>query len=140
MSNLIVPNEAKVNWAQSQIEDVPTLAGAKVHLYSSPIVITTATTLEALDAVQATFPGYSPKMLDEWTDAVVISGMAGTEADPVVWEATAATAGMIYGLYVVNGAGDRLLGVCPFESPVPIPFNVELQAVIQIDFGSIFSL
>ena len=139
MSNLILPNQAKLNWAQSQIDDSPTLSGATIRLYDSPLVITSATTLEALEAVQATFPGYAAKLLDEWSDAVMIAGLAGTEADPVVWEATEDTEGLVYGLYVVNGAGDRLLGVCPFESPVPIPFNVELQAVIQIDFDSIFS-
>jgi len=95
VSNLILPNQAKLNWAQSQIDDSPTLSGATIRLYDSPLVITSATTLEALEAVQATFPGYAAKLLDEWSDAVMIAGLAGTEADPVVWEGTEDTDGLV---------------------------------------------
>jgi len=140
VSNLIVPNEAKNNWAQSQIDNTPTLAGSTLRLYSSPIVISTATTKAELEAIQATFPGYTAKPLENWTETVIVGNNAITEADPVTYEATAAATGNIYGCYVISGAGGLLLGVVPFDTPVPIPFNVELQAVIQIDFGSIFSL
>lgn len=140
MSNIFLPDEAIWNWAQSQIDNLPTLEGAKLHLYQSGLEITTATTLDELEAVQSTFAGYDPKLLANWSDAAMIGTKAMTEADPVSWEADEETEGTIYGVYATNGAGDRLLFLSTFSSPVPIPFGSELQVSIEVDFDSIFNL
>lgn len=140
MTNLYLPNVAKLHWLQCQIDELETLAGATLHLYKSGIIITPATTMAELEAVQATFPGYVPKGLVEWSNAILVDGKAITEADPVTWQATAASVGMLYGVYAVSGSGFGLLGVSPFTTPVPIPFTSELQVSIEIDLGSIFNL
>lgn len=139
MSNLIVPNQAKLNWMRAQIETIPTLADCWLRLYKQPLVITPATTLAVLEAAQATYPGYQALPLSGWTDAVVVNSKAITEADTLTYEASAESEGDIYGCYATNGAGDRLWFCSAFGAGVPVPFNAELQVDVQLDLASVFN-
>lgn len=139
MSNLVVPNEAKLDWAAAQIEDSPTLTDCVLRLYSGDLTIDASTTQTELDALECDFPGYTPQPLTDWTDPVIIDGKARTEPEAALFEGTADTPGEINGCYATNAIGTKFWFASKFTSPVPIPFEAELQVPIELDLASIFS-
>lgn len=139
MSNLVIPNEAILNWAQALILDIPTASDCYLRLFKAAIDIDAATTLAELEAAQADYDGYAPIQLANWSDAVIVDSAAMTEADVVSYEAAADAEGSIYGCYATNGAGDKLWFASLFSEAVPIPFLAELQVSIELDLASIFT-
>jgi hypothetical protein len=139
MSNLIVPNAAKLSWAQAHIDDLPTLTDCYLRLIQDSLTLDAVTTLAELDAIQADYPGYAPVQLENWSEAVIIEAKAMTEADPATFEADEDDEQELYGCYATNGAGDRLLFAFLFDDPIPVPFEAELQLVVALDFDSIFN-
>jgi hypothetical protein len=139
MSNLIVPNEAKLSWAQAQIADTPTLTDCFLRLIQDSLILDADTTLAELEAIQADYPGYAPVQLENWSEAVIIEGKAMTEANPATFEADEDDEQELFGCYATNGAGDRLLFAFLFDDLVPVPFEAELQLVVALDFDSILS-
>lgn len=140
MSNIIIPNEAKLNWARAQLEDLPTLSDCFLRLYKQSTAIDSATTLAELEAVQADFVGYAPIRLEDWTDAVIVDGEAITEAATVTYEADEDQEGEIFGAYATDGAGTKLWFAFQFSAPVPVPFNAELTVDVQFALDSIHNL
>lgn len=138
MSQIIVPNEAKLNWAQAQIDGTPTLTDCYLRLFKSPVIIDRETTLAGLEAAQCTFDGYAPILLENFSDAVIVDTSAMTEADVVSYEATADSEDEIFGVYATNGAGDKLWFASPFSESVPTPFLAALQISIELDLNSVF--
>jgi len=138
VSNLVIPDEAKINWAQAQIDDVPTLSDCFLRLYKGFLVIDRDTTLAELEAVQADFVGYAPIALGNWSDAVIVESAAMTEADIVTYEATEDDEENVYGCYATNVAGDKLWFASPFTDVVPTPFSVPLEVSVELDLNSLF--
>jgi len=139
VSLLIVPDEAKINWAQAQIDDAPTLTDCYLRLFKSTLIIDSATTLAELEAVQADYLGYAPIQLENFSDAVIVDGAALTEPDNVTFEADEEMEGEIFGCYATNGAGDKLWFATLFDDPVPVPFDAELLVSIQLNLASILT-
>lgn len=139
MANLVIPNESKLDWLQAQIDGEPTLQDCVLRLFTSPVTVDQYLTTLELDALEATYPGYVRQPLENWSDAVLIDGNAETEADTVSFQADADTEGNVYGCYATNAIGTRLWGACSFATPVPIPFEAELQIDVAFDLASLFN-
>jgi len=138
--NLVIPDEAKINWAQAQIDDLPTLSDCYVRLISGAVAIDQYTTLAELEAVQSSFEGYMPQQLLNWSDAVIIGADAMTEADIVTFAATADSDDTIVGYYVTNASGTKMWGAATFAEALPVPFDADLEIDTTVNLGSIFSL
>jgi len=137
--NIIVPSEALENWAQAQIEDLPTLNDCRLRLFRTSNPIDADTTLAELEAAESDFEGYASVPLVGWTDATVIDGKAITEADTVSFTATATDPQDVYGCFATTIAGDKLWWAEKFTTPIPTPYGVDLQVDTSIDLASIFS-
>jgi len=139
MSNIVVPNEAKLNWAQAQIDNSFTLSDCHLRLIKADLTIDRDTTLAELTAIQADYPGYAAVLCHDWSNTVIIEGKAMTEAAPCDYQATEESEQVMHGYYATNGAGDRLLFAGLFDDPQPISMESELQVVVQLDLDSIFN-
>jgi len=139
VADLVIPDEAKLNWAQAQIDDAPTLSDCFLRLFKTSIPIDRFTTLAELEAVQCDYVGYTPIQLTNWSDAVIVESAAMTEADVVSFEAEEEQESEVVGCYATNGAGGKLWFASLFPEGIPTPFNAELQVSIQLDLASILS-
>lgn len=94
----------------------------EVGLFNAAHAPAAGDVLSDYTAIEATFPGYSRQVLDNWTAALLIaSGFAQTEADIVTWT-RGAGAGTedIYGYFVVDGGGNLLWAEAPTWAPITI--------------------
>ena len=139
MPNIIVPDEATLNWAQAQIDDLPTLTDCQLRLFRTSNIIDADTTLAELLAAESDFEGYAPVALVGWTDAVIIGDDASTEADTVSFTATATDPQDVYGCFATSLDGNKLWWACKFASAIPTPFGTELQIDTSINLRSIFN-
>jgi len=131
LSNIYLPNQAKVNWLNASLGTLATLEGAKLHLFASGITITADTTLEILSANETYYPGYAPQLLENWSTPVIIGGRSISEPDSVSFQKEVDTTAIAGGAFITNGAGDTLLGVAVFDTPVSVPFESELVVTLQ---------
>jgi hypothetical protein len=97
--------------------------GAKVRLFKQDMDPTPDTTLAQLDAAQADFTGYAESTAIVWSNAYTNSiDQAVIVGDTKVFAATGSTTtNTIYGYYVVDSAGTKLLYAEKFETgPIPV--------------------
>lgn len=78
------------------------------HLYTNDLVPGDLTVLT--DFTEATFPGYAAQRAVGWTDALVVSGIATSYADGLVFSRTMDGISIsIYGYFVTSGKTGGLL-------------------------------
>ncbi len=78
------------------------------HLYTNDLDPDLETVLE--DLVEATFPGYSAQIVQQWTPPILVGADAASYGDPVLWErSVSGLPQTIYGYYVTAGPTSDLL-------------------------------
>lgn len=137
MADMIVPRDALLNWANAQIENLPTLTDCYLRLITAPLEISWYTTLEELEAAQATYPGYDAVQLVGWSTPVIPGVDATTEADIASFQATELTTAIAYGCYMTSADGTRWWGAAPFLAPVAISDTAEFQIVTSFNLRSL---
>lgn len=94
----------------------------EVGLFNSPHTPVAGDTYADYLAIEATFPGYSRQVLQNWTSATLIGpGFAQTEADIVTFT-RGAGAGTedIYGYFVVDASNNCIWAEEPPWAPITI--------------------
>lgn len=139
MPNLIVPKEALLNWANAQIDDLPTLNDCRMRLFRTSNVIDADTTAAELVAAEADFPGYAPMPMGDWSPSVIVAGEAVTEPDTAIFTATADDPQDVYGCFCTSLAGNKLWFAAKFDAAIPTPFGTELRIDTSFNLRSIFT-
>lgn len=140
MANVVVPDEAKINWLQAIIDQSAILTGnCYLRLLGGDIVVDRYTTISQCSANALNLIGLEPQELKSWTAPVLPAQAAITEAETAEFTISEEQTADVYGVYATNGLGDKLWFVAKFANPVPMPFPAPLQVDVQIDLDSIFS-
>jgi len=90
------------------------------HLYINDLTPTLDSVLS--DFVEASYPSYGPQIVQQWTDAVLVGGVAATYGDPLLWTVGSVVVPQtVYGYYVTGGPTGPLLWAELRElGPVPL--------------------
>lgn len=109
------------------------LNGCVIRLYTVNITPGPTTTLASLLAAEASFPGYTPFTINDWsTPTINTSNDAQTSTGSPAWTPTAAGGtGNLYGYFLTNAAGTKWYGAelftgAPLSSAQSVPFNVDV--------------
>jgi len=139
MATLVMPNEALLNWADAQVDDLPTLSDMRVRLIESAVTIDQATTASELLEAEATYAGYDPVELGEWTAPVIIDGEAMTEPEVITFGNTSGATVSVYGAFGTSLTGDKLWWVSSLGGLIHVPHGSELQIDLSILLATIFN-
>jgi hypothetical protein len=127
--SFIVPTAAELDTLTDMIASI--MSGSFwMRLYASSVTINTGTTLASLNAVEATFTGYSAQQLTTWsTPAIDGSSAAATLTTQGQFTPTAGGgSGNVYGYYISNAAKTKFYGAEQFSgAPITIPQNITLE-------------
>lgn len=127
--SFIVPTAAELDTLTDMIASI--LSGSfYMRLYTSSITINSGTTLSSLNAVEATFTGYSAVQLTTWsTPALDGSNAAASLTTQGQFTPTAGGgSGNLYGYYITNSARTKFYGAEQFSgAPITVPQNITLE-------------
>src|SRR5271166_1604596 len=122
MANMIVPQDAEINYLELLISSI--LSIANMHLLSALPVggVTPTTTLAQLLAVEATFTGYAPVQLTTWTTAVIDgSGAASSTSSNGIFSNTGGAPTSVFGMFLTDSVTTHAYGAEDYGGAISIP-------------------
>lgn len=139
MSTVTLPTQALLN-TLSNLADNLLVPEFTLHLFGFYYSPGPSTTLQQLQALECTFPGYAPALFGNWSSVGIdVSGNVNTQGYAAIAPSSSGGSGNIYGFFVTDNANLLLLGAClldtaPVTVPQSVPFTVILEYTIASEF------
>jgi hypothetical protein len=129
--NVFIPDEGAKNDLDNWVAG--DLGSCAVRLYDNNHVFGVTDTVS--DYNESSFVGYAPAMSPAWGPPFINGdGKAETDSPGLTWTFTSGSGtAVVYGIYITDSAGTKLLAVIPLLSPVTLsPAQPSLTYVVQI--------